>query len=197
MKTATSAFRICLSCFLLLAACSTSGPTSALLLNEFPSASVAGAKDSMTVYKGWWSVALFAAPVLAGQTSDPERAVPGTDYGYALLAPGWDPSSGTPPTRLIPVRSAQRLSVGRGDTLNFLVSDSQTLGNCAGGHALSQDDADFITQRIFPGEFANVNYDATTCTAVAVDSGGAGGEGGEQEESTAGDMASGGEGGSH
>jgi hypothetical protein len=196
MKIAASAFCVCVSCFPLLAACNTSDPTSALLLNEYPP-NATSSTASTTVYKGWWSVALFPDPVLAGQTSDPERAVPGTDYGYALLAPGWDPSSGTPPTGLIPVRSTEKLSVVRGNTLNFLVSDSRTLGNCAGGQALSQEEADFITQRIFPGEFANLNYDATTCTAVTADLGGAGGEGGgEQADSTAGQIGTSGEAGS-
>jgi hypothetical protein len=196
MKIGASAFRVCVSCFPLLAACNTSNPTSALLFNEYPP-NATSSVDSSTVYKGWWSVALFADPVLAGQVSDPERAVPGTDYGYALLAPGWDPSSGAPPTKLIPVRSTEKLSVVRGDTLNFLVSDSQTLGNCGGSQALSQEDADFITQRIFPGEFANVNYDATSCTAVEASPVGTGGEGGgEQADSSVGNTGPSGEAGS-
>jgi hypothetical protein len=37
-----------------------------------------------------------------------------------------------------------------------------------------------ITQRIFPGEFSNLTYDAATCTVTpAVDGGTQGGQGGE------------------
>ena len=38
-------------------------------------------------------------------------------------------------------------------------------GSCAAHQSLPQEDADFITERIFPGEFANVLYDAKTCTS--------------------------------
>ncbi len=135
----------------LLFGCNTSDSTSAVLSNEYPPASDAGSADSMPVYKGWWSVAQFPAPVAAGQVSDPVRVVQGSDYGYALLAPGWDPASSTPPKALVPLRSAQKISVARGDTLTFVVSDDATVGNCAAGKPLAQEDADFITQRIFPG----------------------------------------------
>jgi hypothetical protein len=44
---------------------------------------------------------------------------------------------------------------------------------------LSQSDADFITQRIFPGEFATVRFDAATCVASSLTDSGAAGAGGE------------------
>src|SRR6186713_2891703 len=96
----------------LISACNTSEPTSAVLSNEYPQLNGATSLDSMPVYKGWWEVAQFPEPVLAGQVSDPVRIVPGSAYGYALLAPGWNTTSGSPPTALIPLRSAQQLSVG-------------------------------------------------------------------------------------
>jgi hypothetical protein len=43
------------------------------------------------------------------------------------------------------------LPVGRSDTLTIAVSDGTFDGNCAAGSTLSQDDADFIMQRIFLG----------------------------------------------
>jgi len=160
-----------------LSACNTSDPTFAVLSNQYPVASDAGSPGPMSVYKGWWVIAQFFDPVAAGQVSDPVRIVQGSDYGYALLAPGWDTASDTPPTTLIPVRSAQKLSVGRGEMLTFVVSDRATMGNCGAGNPLTQEEADTITQRIFPGEFATLTYDAATCTtAPAVDGeGGAGG----------------------
>ena len=73
-----------------------------MLSNRYPAASDASSADSMPVYQGWWSVAQFPDPVAAGQVSDPVRVVEGSDYGYALLAPGWDPASSTPPATLVP-----------------------------------------------------------------------------------------------
>jgi hypothetical protein len=165
--------RLCLSpawffATLLVLGCETSDSTSAVVINEYPAGATA-----VAVYKAWWSVALFADPVAAGQASDSVRVVPGTDYAYALLAPGWNPTTGTPPAALIPVRTAVRLSVERGDTLSIVISDGATVGNCSANSPLSAEDASFIVERIFPGEFAGVVYDPATCTAVPVaDAGG-------------------------
>ena len=173
----------------LLSGCATSDPTSAVLLNQYPGAADASTSNtSVTVFQAWWTVALFADPVLAGQISDPVRVVQGTDYAYALLAPGWEPASGTPPPQLIPIRTSQKLTAARGDTLNIAISDATTLGNCLAGSSLSQADADFITQRIFPGPFSDSIYDPMTCTS-SVGPEGAGGasnaEGGEAGALTA------------
>jgi hypothetical protein len=149
----------------LLAGCATSDPTTAVLLNQYPVATDASTSVATTVYQAWWDVALFAAPIPAGQISDPVRVVQGTDYAYALLAPGWDSTSGTPPSRLIPIRSSHELTATRGDTLNIVISDATTVGNCAAGEPLSQTDADFITQRIFPGPFSDLRYDPASCTS--------------------------------
>jgi hypothetical protein len=146
-----------LSLLLLLApACDTETPTSAVVDND----------STNTVYKAWWSTSLFATPIAASKESESERAIPATDFVYALLAPGWDPASGPAPTRLVVVRSKDPLSVVRGDELHIHVSDATFVGNCETGPLLSQDDADFITQRIFPGDFVGVAYDAATCTTV-------------------------------
>ncbi len=177
MNTTRIVATVCALCVSLALGCNTSDPTSAVLSNDYPNASDSSPADSVVVYKGWWAVAQFPDPVAPGQVSDPVRVVQGADYGYALLAPGWDPASWTAPERLIPIRSAQKLSVARGDTLNFAISDATTLGNCAGGKPLDQQDSDFITQRIFPQEFAGLDYDASQCTVVptAEGAGGAGG----------------------
>ncbi|MEO8902632.1 MAG: hypothetical protein ABI488_11545 [Polyangiaceae bacterium] len=166
-----------LVCSSLLWACEPSDPAQAVFDNQYPAAD-AGTAATMTVYKGWWAVAQLPEPVSPGTESDPVRVVQGSDYAYALLAPDWDPESGAPPPSLLPVRTTAKLSVHRGDTLDIVISDATVLGNCAAGKALSQKDADFITQRIFPGEFAGLSYDAATCvtSADAASAAGAAGE---------------------
>jgi hypothetical protein len=157
-----------LSAALALVACDTSDPTSAVVDNGYPAPTV--------VYQVWWSVTLFADPVAAGAESDANRVVAGSDYAYALLAPNWDPTSSTPPATLIPVRTKGPLAVARGDTLHIAISGASVDGDCAAGSRLSHEDAQFIVQRIFPGEFAGADYDETTCTTTtrASDAGGAG-----------------------
>jgi hypothetical protein len=152
-----------------VAACETPDPTSAVVDNAYPVAS------GIVVYKAWWSATLFRDPVAPGASSDIERSVPESDVVYALLAPGWDPTSGSPPTRLVAVRSKEKLAAPRGDTLHIVVSDATFVGNCAAKQPLSQTDADFITQRIFPGDFANTLYSAQNCAPFvpAPDPGGA------------------------
>jgi hypothetical protein len=136
------------------AACETPDPTKAVVDNAYP---------GTVVYKAWWAATLFNDPVRPGESSDEQRSVPETDVVYALLAPGWDPESGSPPVKLIAVKSKTAISAPRGDTLHIVFSDQTFAGNCAVGQPLSQEDADFITQRIFPGELANATYDARTC----------------------------------
>lgn len=154
----------------LTSACETSDETRAVFDNEYP-ARESRSPDRVVLYKGWWSVAQLAAPVLPGAESDAVRVVNGSDYAYALLAIGWDPASGRSPTRVIPIRTNTPLSVARGETLFIDISDATTLGNCLTGQPLSQDDADFITQRIFPGPFTGLHYDAASCTTTRLAAG--------------------------
>ena len=145
---------------LLAAACETPDPTKAVVDNAYAPPS------QVVVYKAWWAATLFKAPVAPGTSSDEERSVPESDFVYALLAPGWEPESGSPPTKLVAVRSKDKVKAPRGDTLHIVVSDGTFFGSCDAKQALSQEDADFITQRIFPGDFANMIYDAKTCTST-------------------------------
>jgi hypothetical protein len=176
---------VCTSCCCWVSGCNTSEPTSAVLSNEYPVASDADSVDSRPVYKGWWAVAQFPEPVPAGQVSEPVRIVPGSAYGYALLAPGWDAASTSAPTTLIALRSAQKLSVGRGELLTFVVSEQATVGDCRAGQALTQEEADYVTQRIFPVEFADLSYHAESCTTSPAPAGG-GGAGGAFDAAGAG-----------
>jgi len=138
-----------------LAGCDTEDATSAVVDNDFPQLGDAGAPDSVVVYKVWWSSSLFEAPVAPGGESDSTRVVTNSDIAYALLAPAWDPSSGVAPTYLIPVMTTQPLFVARGGTLHIHLSSSTVQGICdaSPSQPLTQDQADFITQRIFPGDF--------------------------------------------
>ena len=156
-------------CLFLALGCDTEDATQIVVDNEYPQLADGGNSSSeMTVYKVWWVASLLPDAVAPGSEGEPQRTVPGTDFSYAVLAPGWDPSAGTGPSRFLAMKSNVRLSAARGDTLHVRVSDDTFSGNCGAGKPLSQDDADFITQRIFPGEFAGVVYDAVTCIGTSV-----------------------------
>lgn len=152
-----------------LAACETETPTSAVVENAYPAVADGGAPSAQTVvYRAWWVATYFSDPVAGGETSAEQRSVPGSEFAYAVLAPGWDPTSTTPPARLIAVKSKAALSVARGEVLHVSISDQTFTGNCLAGPPLSQAEADFVTQRIFPGVFTNVAYEAATCTSTTV-----------------------------
>jgi len=158
-----------------LVACRTEDPTFAVVENGYPVLEEGGNPALQTVvYKVWWGVTLFDDPVMPGATGAEQRGVPESAVAFALLAPGWDPASGKPPTTLIPVMSRDFFVVKRGDTLQMRVSDDTFGGNCATRQTLAQEDADFITQRIFPGEFEGVTYDPRTCTSIPLQTGDAG-----------------------
>lgn len=98
--------------------------------------------------------------------------MPGSGYAYALLAPGFDPSPNAQPTTLVAVRSREPLRSERGETLHIVVSDETFIGTCAAGNRLSEDDAQLIVERIFPGPFVGLAYDPETCsTRAPVDAG--------------------------
>jgi hypothetical protein len=145
--------------------CDTENATSVVVDNDYPAVPDGGdPSNEVTVFKVWWVTSLLPDAVAPGNEGQPERTVPSSDFAYAVLAPGWDPSSPAPPTRFIAAKSNVPLGAARGDVLHVHVSDATFHGDCAAGNALSQDEADFITQSIFPGEFSRVSYDAATCT---------------------------------
>lgn len=144
--------------------------TTAIIDNGYPAADDGGfdSAKSVTVYRAWWLVSVFADPVAVGTSSEPNRVVPGRDYAYFLLAPGWDPASSEPPTKLVVAKTNDVLSVTKGDALHIQVDDAHVTGSCSSGHPLSQADADTITSTIFAGEFEGYTYDAKTCTRTPV-----------------------------
>lgn len=136
--------------------------------------------NSLVVYRAAWHAVTFAMPVLPGASSDPQHTVPASAIvAYVLLAPGWDPSSSTPPTSFVVMQSRDGFEEHLDQTLHIPVDDTTFIGNCAAGSFLSQEQADVITQRVFESEFMNLRYDAATCTttpisAPIVDAGGPG-----------------------
>jgi hypothetical protein len=113
--------------------------------------------DGVTrVDKVWWSETLIPDVVSPGAESPAYRTVPANDYAYALIDRGAGP---------IPVRTATAIAIDHGATLHIQISQTTVEGDCASGTLLSQPVASFITQSIFPGEFAGVTYDPATCTS--------------------------------
>jgi hypothetical protein len=139
-------------------------PTTAVVANGYP---VAGdVADTMTVFKVWWAPTLFPDPVPPGEASETERTIPGSDFAYALLAPGWSAESATPPPRLVALKSTRALTAVAHERLAIPVSDDAFTGNCAAGSTLAEADARLIAERIFPGDFAGASYDPATCTST-------------------------------
>ncbi len=117
------------------------------------------------VYRAQWQSVTFGDPLAPGTASDPHDALPASaNDAYVLLAPGWDPSSTTPPSKLIVLHSRAGYALHADQTVRITVNDDAFEGNCAIGSTLSREEADFITQRIFPDVFANATYDPSTCT---------------------------------
>jgi len=155
---------------LALAACDTETASSSVIDNDYPAAPADGSDPGKqtVVYRAWWFATYYPTPVPGGASSDVLRAVPASDFAYAVLAPGWDPASPSPPTRFVIVKSKAALAVELGDLLHIAVSDATFAGHCAAGQPLTQDEADFVTERIFPGVFTGKTYDAKTCTTTDV-----------------------------
>jgi hypothetical protein len=148
-------------------------PTTAVVENGYPLSDDAGSDAgggtaTMTIFKAWWVTTLFPFPVGPAATSETERTIPGSDFAYALLAPGWSPDDGGAPGRLIAIKSTQKLSVAAHERLRITVSDDQFAGNCAAGSSLAPEDAQLIVERIFPGDFAGVTYDPATCASTPI-----------------------------
>jgi len=139
--------------------------------NNYP----ADAAPPLVVYQAYWEAVAFTTPVPPGSSSAPQSTVPASaNTAWVVLAPGWDPSGSAPPTSYVVMQSRSGFAVHLNDTLHISVDDADFAGNCATGSVLTQSQADFITQLVFPGTFRGLQYDAATCTTTPV--GDAGGE---------------------
>jgi hypothetical protein len=144
--------------------------TFVVLENAYPVSS------GLVIYDAFWQAVSFedAGPLAPGASSGPESTVPcSANTAYAILAPGWDPASGAMPTTFVVLQSKQGYEVHVSGTVEIPVSDASFAGNCVAGSFLTQSQADFITQFVFPGIFAGLRYDAATCTTTAIGDAGA------------------------
>jgi hypothetical protein len=127
------------------------------------------ASSELVVYEGFWQAVAFSNPIPPGGSSGLQNTVAASDNtAYVILAPGWDPTSNAGPTSLIVMQSRSGFAVHWNDTLHIPVDDTHFDGNCAAGSRLTQQQADFITQLVFPGTFASFRYDAATCTTTPI-----------------------------
>jgi hypothetical protein len=135
--------------------------TLVVLDNDYPTTSM------LVAYDAFWQSVRFPAPVPPAMSSDPQPALAASpNLAYVVLAPGWDPSSATPPTTFVVLESREGFALDFNSTLDIPLDDTTFAGNCAAGSTLMQPQADFITQRVFQATFAGLSYDAATCTAT-------------------------------
>jgi hypothetical protein len=128
----------------------------------FTNAYPATTSGAVIVYRGFWQAVALSDPLMPGASSGPQdTASPNT--AYVLLAPGWNPASGSTPEVLEAVRSRAGFAVHLGTTVDIPVSDAEFDGSCTAGSHLSRAEADFITQRVFADDFAGRRYDPATC----------------------------------
>lgn len=140
--------------------------TSVAIDNDYPMTTT----GALVIYRALWQAVSFTTPIPPGSASDPQSTVAASaNTAYVVLAPGWDPAvDGGPskPTSFIVLQSQSGFEVHLNNTLHIPVDDMTFVGHCAAGSFLSQDQADFITQRVFANDFAGLSYDAATCTTT-------------------------------
>jgi hypothetical protein len=156
----------CVAAALLFAAAAgcDSPHTTATIDNQYPS----GSAPELVVFTAFWQSARFSTPIPPGSASDPQNTPSASENtAYVVLAPGWDPSSASLPLSFVVLQSKAGFAVHIGEALVIPVDDTGFAGRCAVGSFLTQDQADFMTQRVFADTFAGLHYDASTCTTVA------------------------------
>ena len=147
----------------LVSACDHRPQATVVLDNRYPPS----ASTPFVVYRAFWQAVSFPSAVPPGASSDPQNTVPASETtAYVVLAPGWDPEGSALPASLIVMQSRAGFEAHLDDTLRIPVDDTTFAGHCAAGSFLSQAQADFITQLIFPDDFASVRYDAASCTVT-------------------------------
>lgn len=153
---------ICIVCAPFTLGCDTP-QTSVIFENDYPPSAPA----PLVIYRGFWQAVALPAPVPPGASSQPQPTVAASpNPAYVVLAPGWDPTGAAAPTSLVVLQSRSGFALHFDSTLRIPVADSTFVGNCASGSFLSQDQADFIRQRVFANDFAGLGYDAATCSTT-------------------------------
>ncbi len=155
----------------LVAGCDSRPQTFVLVENNYTPSPT----SALVIYRAYWQAVPFQNPISPGTSSDAQSTVPASaNTAYVVVAPGWDPDASASPTSFVVMQSRDGFDVHLDDTLHIPVDDTTFVGNCATGSFLSQGQADFITQLVFPIEFAPFRYDAASCstTAIANDAGG-------------------------
>ena len=135
----------------------------------------------MVIYQGSWQSISFTSPIPPGSSEeagnpalpDPTAAVPASSQtAYAILAPGWDVDASAPPTAFMVLESRNQYALDFNTTLRIPVDDTTFRGNCMAGNYLSQDDADYITQLVFPQDATVFRYEAASCATTLIFDGG-------------------------
>jgi hypothetical protein len=147
------------ACALAATACDTPH-TDVVFDNHYPASPTA-----MVVYRAAWQAVIDNAGIPPGESSNAQSTVGASENtAYVVLAPGWDPASHTAPSSIVVLQSRQGFAVHLNNTLHIPIDDATFAGNCGAGSFLSQTQADFITQLVFPGDFTYLRYDAATCS---------------------------------
>jgi hypothetical protein len=129
--------------------------------NRYPPSS------GLVIYRAFWQAVSFTNPIAPGSSSDRQSTIAASENpAWVLLAPGWDRASADPPPSLVVLESQRGFAVHLDQTLHIPVDDVVFDGNCATGSRLAQDQADFITGRVFASVFAGRHYDAASCTTT-------------------------------
>src|SRR5580704_19003080 len=90
VRVAIAALAPCLA--VAAAGCNDGPQTFVVLENDYPQ----GAAAPLVVYQAYWQAVSFQAPVSPGSASAPQTTVAASaNAAYALIAPGWDPTSST------------------------------------------------------------------------------------------------------
>ena len=126
--------------------------TNVVLHNEYPRLE----RDALVVYRAFWQAVSFAEPIAPGRDSGPRESVPASsNTAYVLLSRGFEPNrdAAALPVSFVVLESRHGFDLHVGETLHIHVDDANFDGNCAAGKALTQKQADFITQRVFAEDF--------------------------------------------
>jgi hypothetical protein len=133
---------------LLLLCCACDDATTVVVDNAYA--------DDTLVDEVWWSQTLVPDQVAPGGESPVYRTTPSLATAYAVLERDGN---------VFVARTSMPLGVQRSAELHVVISPQTIIGDCAASSSarLTQPEADFITQSIFPSRFAGAVYDAATC----------------------------------